>query len=83
MYAYHCCACIRLPFDVIAITVADRSIAAKFVSLGATMVELWMKVKHGEPLDAVAGYDNIVRPCASLCRELNGKWAGGANSTID
>jgi galactose mutarotase-like enzyme len=50
------------PFDLTAITAPDGSITAKFVSFGATLTELWVKDKHGEPRDVVLGYDDNVRP---------------------
>ncbi|KAI0048896.1 galactose mutarotase-like protein [Auriscalpium vulgare] len=46
------------PFDVTSISAVDGSITAKFVSIGATLTELWVKDKHGEPLDIVPGYDD-------------------------
>lgn len=39
----------------------DGSISAKFVSLGATLTELWVKDKLGKPRDVVLGYDDNVR----------------------
>ena len=49
------------PFDLTAITAPDGSITAKFVSFGATLTELWVKDKNGEPRDVVLGYDDNVR----------------------
>ncbi|KAI0037161.1 galactose mutarotase-like protein [Vararia minispora EC-137] len=46
------------PFDVTTISAPDGSVTAKFVSIGATMVELWVRDKHGESLDVIAGYDD-------------------------
>ncbi|KAI0031683.1 galactose mutarotase-like protein [Vararia minispora EC-137] len=46
------------PFDVTTITAPDTSVTAKFVSLGATMVEFWVNDKHSESVDVIAGYDN-------------------------
>jgi hypothetical protein len=38
----------------------DGSITAKFVSIGATLTELWVKDKHGKTREVVLGYDNPV-----------------------
>ncbi|KAI0062709.1 galactose mutarotase-like protein [Artomyces pyxidatus] len=46
------------PFDVTSISAPDGSITAKFVSIGATLTELWVKNKFGEALDVVPGYDD-------------------------
>jgi len=46
------------PFDVTTISAPDGSVTAKFVSIGATMVELWLKDKHGESLDVIPSYDD-------------------------
>ena len=44
------------------ISAPDGSVTAKFVSIGATMVELWVKDKHGESLDVIPSYDDPVIP---------------------
>jgi galactose mutarotase-like enzyme len=49
------------PFDVTTIRAPDNSITAKFVSLGATLTELWVKDRSGKPLDVVLGYDDNSR----------------------
>ncbi|KAH8101646.1 galactose mutarotase-like protein [Phellopilus nigrolimitatus] len=46
------------PFDVTTLTAPDNSITAKFVSLGATMTELWVSDKFGSFRDVVLGYDD-------------------------
>ncbi|KAJ3571129.1 hypothetical protein NP233_g3966 [Leucocoprinus birnbaumii] len=46
------------PFDLTEIKAPDGSISAKFVSLGATMTELWVKDKFGKPRDVILGYDD-------------------------
>ena len=48
------------PFDVTTISAPDGSITAKFVSVGATMTELWVKDKFGEARDVILGYDDNV-----------------------
>lgn len=47
-------------FEPITISAADGSIVAKFVPLGATLVELWVKDKNGVARDVVPGYDDNV-----------------------
>ncbi|KAJ2912594.1 hypothetical protein MD484_g7817, partial [Candolleomyces efflorescens] len=46
------------PFDVTELQAPDGSITAKFVSIGATLTELWVKDKDGTPRDVVLGYDD-------------------------
>ncbi|KAJ2912597.1 hypothetical protein MD484_g7813, partial [Candolleomyces efflorescens] len=46
------------PFDVTELRAPDGSITAKFVSVGATLTELWVKDKNGKARDVVLGYDN-------------------------
>ncbi|KAL1695245.1 galactose mutarotase-like domain-containing protein [Schizophyllum commune] len=46
------------PFDVTTLTAPDGSVTAKFVSLGATLTELWVKGRDGNPRDVVLGYDD-------------------------
>ncbi|KAL1731785.1 galactose mutarotase-like domain-containing protein [Schizophyllum commune] len=46
------------PFDVTTLTAPDGSVTAKFVSLGATLTELWVKDRDGNPRDVVLGYDD-------------------------
>ncbi|KAF8993645.1 galactose mutarotase-like protein [Cyathus striatus] len=46
------------PFDITEIKAPDGSISAKFVSIGATLTELWVKDKFGRARDVVLGYDN-------------------------
>jgi aldose 1-epimerase len=50
------------PFDLTTIRAPDGSITAKFVSLGATLTELWVKDRAGKPRDVVLGYDDNVCP---------------------
>ena len=40
----------------------DGSISAKFVSVGATLTELWVKDRDGKARDVVLGYDDNVLP---------------------
>ncbi|KJA21572.1 hypothetical protein HYPSUDRAFT_202912 [Hypholoma sublateritium FD-334 SS-4] len=49
------------PFDITEINAPDGSISAKFVSVGATLTELWVKDKHGVARDVVLGYDDNSR----------------------
>ncbi|KAH8094474.1 galactose mutarotase-like protein [Cristinia sonorae] len=49
------------PFDVTTISAPDGSITAKFVSVGATMTELWVKDKFGKARDIILGYDDNSR----------------------
>lgn len=37
---------------------SDGSISASFVSLGATLTQLWVKDKAGKARDVVLGYDD-------------------------
>ncbi|EIN08587.1 galactose mutarotase-like protein [Punctularia strigosozonata HHB-11173 SS5] len=46
------------PFDITTITATDGSITARFVSLGATMTELWVNDKFGKQRDVILGYDD-------------------------
>ncbi|KAL1744594.1 galactose mutarotase-like domain-containing protein [Schizophyllum fasciatum] len=46
------------PFDVTTLTAPDGSVTAKFVSLGATLTELWVKDRDGNARDVVLGYDD-------------------------
>ncbi|TEB31056.1 galactose mutarotase-like protein [Coprinellus micaceus] len=46
------------PFDVTELKAPDGSITAKFVSIGATLTELWVKDKDGKARDVVLGYDD-------------------------
>ena len=48
------------PFDITEIKAPDGSITAKFVSLGATLTELWVRDRDGNARDIVLGYDNNV-----------------------
>ena len=49
----------------------DGSITAKFVSFGATMTELWVKDKFGNPRDIILGYDdNVSANAASSGRDV-------------
>lgn len=43
------------------IAAADGSISAKFVSVGATLTELWVPDRNGNLRDVVIGYDDNVR----------------------
>ncbi|KAF8198532.1 galactose mutarotase-like protein [Pholiota molesta] len=47
-----------LPFNLAEIKAPDGSITAKFVSLGATLTELWVNDKDGKARDVVLGYDD-------------------------
>ncbi|TFY52559.1 hypothetical protein EVG20_g10501 [Dentipellis fragilis] len=49
------------PFDVTTISSPDGSVTAKFVSLGATVVELYVKDRDGQSLDVVPSYDDPSR----------------------
>ena len=42
------------------ISAPDGSVTAKFVSVGATMTELWVKDKFGKARDIILGYDDNV-----------------------
>jgi hypothetical protein len=60
------------PFDVTTISAPDGSITAKFISLGSTLTELWVKDKNGKLQDVVLGYDDNVRTfvckfCLLIC----------------
>ncbi|KAF5336545.1 hypothetical protein D9611_006726 [Ephemerocybe angulata] len=46
------------PYDVTELKAPDGSITAKFVSVGATLTELWVKDKNGKARDVVLGYDD-------------------------
>ncbi|KAF9262466.1 galactose mutarotase-like protein [Marasmius fiardii PR-910] len=46
------------PFDLTTISAPDGSITAKFVSVGATMTELWVKDRNGKARDVILGYDD-------------------------
>lgn len=48
------------PFGITEIKAPDGSISAKFVSLGTTLTELWVKDKYGKMRDVVLGYDDNV-----------------------
>lgn len=55
------------PFDLTEVKAPDGSISAKFVSLGATLTELWVKDKNGQARDVVLGYDdNVCRLLVTL-----------------
>ncbi|KAL0957961.1 hypothetical protein HGRIS_000142 [Hohenbuehelia grisea] len=68
------------PFDVTSITAPDESITAKFVSLGATMTELWVKDKNGDSRDVIIGYDNetmlLTDPAHPMFNPIVGRYAG-------
>jgi aldose 1-epimerase len=49
------------PFEITSISAPDGSITAKFIGIGATLAELWVKDKDGKLRDVVAGYDDPVR----------------------
>jgi aldose 1-epimerase len=40
------------------LTAPDRSISASFISIGATLTELWVPDKNGTMRDVVLGYDD-------------------------
>ncbi|KAF9442065.1 galactose mutarotase-like protein, partial [Macrolepiota fuliginosa MF-IS2] len=46
------------PFNLTEINAPDGSISVKFVSLGATLTELWVKDKNGQARDVALGYDD-------------------------
>ncbi|KAG2003013.1 galactose-1-epimerase [Coprinopsis cinerea AmutBmut pab1-1] len=46
------------PFDVTEIKAPDGSISASFVSIGATLTQLWVKDRDGKARDVVLGYDD-------------------------
>jgi len=48
----------QYPFDEVTITAPDESGSAKFISLGATLTEFWVKDKNGIFRDIVLGYDD-------------------------
>ncbi|KAH6906004.1 galactose-1-epimerase [Coprinopsis sp. MPI-PUGE-AT-0042] len=39
----------------------DGSISAKFIRMGATITQLWLKDKHGRAVDVILGYDDTTR----------------------
>ncbi|KAI0751948.1 galactose mutarotase-like protein [Daedaleopsis nitida] len=46
------------PFDESTIKAPDGSVTAKFVSIGATLTELWVNGRDGKQRDIVLGYDD-------------------------
>ena len=46
------------PFDVTELRAPDGSITVKFISLGSTMTELWVRDKKGKMRDIILGYDD-------------------------
>jgi aldose 1-epimerase len=68
------------PFDVTEISAPDGSITAKFVSVGATLTELWVKDRNGEPRDVVIGYDDntklLTDPYHPVFNGIIGRYAG-------
>jgi len=58
VYAFASTTPAQWPFDLTEIKAPDGSISAKFVSLGATLTELWVKDRAGKPRDVVLGYDD-------------------------
>ncbi|KAG6820189.1 hypothetical protein H0H93_004182 [Arthromyces matolae] len=67
------------PFDVTTLSAPDGSITAKFVSLGATMTELWVRDKHGNPRDVILGYDDntllLTDPAHPVFNPIVGRYA--------
>ncbi|KAM6492142.1 galactose mutarotase-like protein [Amanita muscaria] len=67
------------PFDVTELSAPDGSITAKFVSLGATLTELWVKDKFGKARDVVLGYDNntllLTDPIHPVFNAIVGRYA--------
>ncbi|KAF9444910.1 galactose mutarotase-like protein [Macrolepiota fuliginosa MF-IS2] len=67
------------PFDVTEINAPDGSISAKFVSLGATLTELWVKDKNGKARDVVLGYDDntklLTDPIHPVFNAIVGRYA--------
>uniref|UniRef100_A0A8H8CGN0 Aldose 1-epimerase n=1 Tax=Psilocybe cubensis TaxID=181762 RepID=A0A8H8CGN0_PSICU len=67
------------PFDVTEIKAPDGSITAKFVSLGATLTELWVKDREGKFRDVVLGYDDnsqlLTDPAHPVFNAIVGRYA--------
>ncbi|EKM58454.1 uncharacterized protein PHACADRAFT_252787 [Phanerochaete carnosa HHB-10118-sp] len=67
------------PFDVTTIAAPDGSVTAKFVSFGATMTELWIKDRFGNPRDIIIGYDNntelLTDPAHPVFNPIVGRYA--------
>ncbi|THH31196.1 hypothetical protein EUX98_g2962 [Antrodiella citrinella] len=67
------------PFDVTTLSAPDGSITAKFVSVGATMTELWVKDRHGEARDIILGYDDntklLTDPAHPVFNPIVGRYA--------
>ncbi|KAJ7260103.1 galactose mutarotase-like protein [Mycena rebaudengoi] len=67
------------PFDLTTLSAPDGSITAKFVSLGATMTELWVKDKHGKLRDIILGYDDnsklLTDPAHPVFNPIVGRYA--------
>ncbi|TFK98452.1 galactose-1-epimerase [Pterulicium gracile] len=49
------------PFDITTVSAPDGSITAKFASVGATMMELWVRDSFGKKRDVILGYDDPTR----------------------
>ncbi|TFY82141.1 hypothetical protein EWM64_g1876 [Hericium alpestre] len=67
------------PFNVTSISSPDGSVTAKFVSFGATMVELWLKDRTGEALDVIPSYDDpsqlLADPAHPVFNAIVGRYA--------
>ncbi|PPQ81573.1 hypothetical protein CVT25_013416 [Psilocybe cyanescens] len=67
------------PFDVTEIKAPDGSVTAKFVSLGATLTELWVKDREGKARDVVLGYDDnsqlLTDPAHPVFNAIVGRYA--------
>ncbi|EKM51028.1 uncharacterized protein PHACADRAFT_199860 [Phanerochaete carnosa HHB-10118-sp] len=67
------------PFDVTTISAPDGSITARFVSIGATLTELWVKDKFGEARDVILGYDDntklLTDPAHPFFNPIVGRYA--------
>jgi len=71
------------PFDVTEIKASDGSVSAKFVSVGATLTELWVKDRDGKARDVVLGYDDntqlLTDPGHPVFNAIVGRYAGRIN----
>ncbi|KAG6846839.1 hypothetical protein H0H93_011493, partial [Arthromyces matolae] len=67
------------PFDVTTLSAPDGSITAKYVSVGATLTELWVKDKYGKSRDIALGYDDntmlLTNPAHPVFNAVVGRYA--------